>query len=192
MRINKFNEDYIMLSIKEIDDIVYDNTNTYDKTLKILLYNVKKEIDKFIAFNCLSSTKNIEITINKDSQVGILILNNIKLNTNEKIYEDMLINAIIIANHKGKYEYARILSEIIIKQSYSKYDYQEEYSIFEIKYGKDLAKFVLDNSDISEYVKVQKGHLPHEEDRNVLLYENGIIAETFLTLPVREKTKVKK
>lgn len=191
MRINKFNEDYIMISIKQIDDIVYDNTNNYNKTLKIVLYNLKKEIDKNIAFNYLSFTKKTEIAIKKDSEVGIFILNNIKIDTNEKIYEDMIINAIIIANHKGKYEYAKTLSEIIIKLNFSKYDYQEDYDIFKIKYGEGITNFVLNNSDISEYVKVQKGHLPHEEDRHVFLYENEEITETFLTVPIKKQSKIK-
>ena len=83
-------------------------------------------------------------------------------------------NALVIAVTEEKYEYAKKISDIIITIRLYKYDYDiEDYEIFKMIYGEELANFIMNNGNIKEYINIIRGEFPNEDDRYVYFYENN-------------------
>ncbi|MBQ8193148.1 MAG: hypothetical protein IJZ46_03655 [Bacilli bacterium] len=194
MRINKFNPNYIMIDFSDIARITLSQAKNYEKEFisefinieKIIYKDYKDKIEIFI-------NQNKEIAIRKDSSLGQAILNKSLIKTKKKrITEDMMKNALVIAVTEEKYEYAKKISDIIITIRLYKYDYDiEDYEIFKMIYGEELANFIMNNGNIKEYINIIRGEFPNEDDRYVYFYENNNMNKICLPIPEEEIKKKK-
>lgn len=171
MRTNKFNEEYIMLSIKEIDIIAYSIPGAYSDELRNAVHKLKKKIFEKITYENYPISEESEIAIKKNSSLGMIIINNLE-ELNEIINENMIKNAIIIAFNENNYDYTKRLVEIILEINNN---FSITYSEFEKKYGQDLAYFVLSNGNLNKY-KTKNNKNKHK-DEHVFLYEDDNILE---------------
>lgn len=179
MRTNKFNSEYIMIDIKEIDEIVYSIPGKYPQELRDTMHILKKKIFEKVMYEDIVIPDKAEIAIKRNSMPGILITNNLT-EVDEVIDESMIKNAIIIAINENNYDCAKMLTDIIISQKIANYSYQSTYSTFEEKYGKTLADFTLSNGNLDIY-QTSKTKYPHK-DMHVFLYEDNDILETDLCI----------
>lgn len=195
MRINNFNTNYIMTSLKEIYKIASDCTDKYSKELQKSLQDIlKNSIDSIIAQN-IYLQPNGTIALPKNKQLEELLTNKSKETTTIIcINTDMLENALIVAIHEEKNEYEIILSNIIANNELSEYGNSLDYEKFTLMYGEVIANFVLNNCNLPKYIKVNNGknYYSQEEDRHIFLYKDRTITETDLPFKTNNQKRLKK
>lgn len=165
MRTNRFNEEYLMLTIEEIDTITYSAPKEYAEELRCLMRKIKKKIFEKATFEKYPITDESQIAIKKNSQLGMILINYLQI-----IDENMIKNAISTSLNENNYNYAERLVEIILETGNN---LQITYHEFEKKYGQDLAYFVLNNSSIEE----DKENKSSAKDEHVFLYEDSNLIE---------------
>ena len=182
-RINSYNKDYIMLDkikiLMESIKLIKENEEM-EKLLRNLWYEIiaieQKQIKK---------TSINEIAINKNSKLAKLIFKTAKKHKTSTIKIEQIINALLISIEDQLWKYNFILSNLI--RYYKKNNIDNiNYEYFSKEHGEEITLYIVSNnlrvSNINNY----------HDDKNVYLYENGIITQTELPEQKLSTGKTKK
>lgn len=204
IRYNRFNEDYIIVPVALLKQMKYLSECKVEEEFQSertkIFYLRKKEIFKHILNTIKEYNKTIDyIVIRKNHALYKELLINAKKMIDAEMIENAYQIALIEENNIMINAITKLKEEIqAFKQSKNGYSklmiqvgIQIHYCEIESEYGQDVAEYIWQNDSLEDYYKVQNGSLPHEEDREVFLYDNGKIEEKILPEPKKNKSKTK-
>lgn len=205
IRTNRFNENYIIIPVSQLKQMHYIcecNIEESNEIEEIKEYFIRKrEIFKYTLNNISKYKKTVNtIVVNKNNALCKELFANTRKLIDENMIENALSIAIIEQNTEMIDKINKIKAEITYFKKSKIRDNKQKLNILvgvriyhsniENEFGEDIANYIWEHDSLEDYQKIKNGALPHEEDRHVFLYEQGIIKEVDLPEPTKYKRKI--
>jgi len=186
-RLNKYNENYIMINqfeaflvqttLMDKENLSKEDIKAYDEIIKLI---------NFMLYYKNGKGRHItieEIAIHKDSTLASYIIELEEKNRKEITFSE-IINALLACIEKNEWEYYEELTQII-KDLKEQDCLKHDYISFKIIKGSEITNYIINNS---HRIPIAYNN---SNDKNVYLYENDQIISTEIPKQKESSSKTK-